>query len=109
MGTDEKKEVERRRRENINDGIMEIVSQVPGGSDPKVGKGILLKRASDYLSTLKKQVDHFNVELAAKDREKQEFQVGSPEWACGRGGGRADGRPSSTACGHNSRRRRKDQ
>jgi hypothetical protein len=75
MKKDSHKEVERRRRENINEGIMEIVSQVPGGQDPKVGKGILLKRASDYLTTLKTKVDQFNVELAAKEREKQEYAV----------------------------------
>ncbi|GMK53472.1 hypothetical protein CspeluHIS016_0100580 [Cutaneotrichosporon spelunceum] len=73
MKKDSHKEVERRRRENINEGILEIVSQVPGGSDPKVGKGILLKRASDYLMSLKAKVEQFNVELAAKEREKQEY------------------------------------
>lgn len=69
------KEVERRRRENINEGIMDIVAQVPGGSDPKVGKGILLKRAADYLQNLKNKVEHLTVDVASKDREKQEYAV----------------------------------
>lgn len=69
------KEVERRRRENINDGINEIARLVPGGSE-KMGKGMLLRRAADYLSDIANKMGRFDEELASKDREKQTIQVG---------------------------------
>ncbi|RSH90954.1 hypothetical protein EHS25_010130 [Saitozyma podzolica] len=70
---DSHKEVERRRRENINDGIMEIARHVPGGSD-KMGKGTLLRRAAEYLSEVTIKVENVDREIAKRDSEKQEIQ-----------------------------------
>ncbi|KAL1413182.1 basic helix-loop-helix protein [Vanrija albida] len=73
MKKDSHKEVERRRRENINDGINEIARLVPGGSE-KMGKGMLLRRAADYLSDITSKLGRFDEELASKEREKQTIQ-----------------------------------
>ncbi|WOO76861.1 Psilocybin cluster transcription regulator [Vanrija pseudolonga] len=73
MKKDSHKEVERRRRENINDGINEIARLVPGGSE-KMGKGMLLRRAADYLGDIANKMGRFDEELTSKDREKQTIQ-----------------------------------
>lgn len=69
------KEVERRRRENINDGITEIGRYVPGGQDPKVGKGLLLKRAAEYIREMTDRVARADEDLAAWENEKQALLV----------------------------------
>lgn len=70
----EQKEVERRRRENINDGIGEIARLVPGGLE-KMGKGTLLRRAAEHLVELTDKVTRFDTELAKRETEKAEAQV----------------------------------
>lgn len=49
--TRQQKEVERRRRENINEGINMISALVPTGND-KQGKGTILRRAAEYMQEL---------------------------------------------------------
>lgn len=71
------KEVERRRRENINDGINEIARLIPGGQD-KVGKGQLLRRAAEHLAQVKERLSRVDAELAQKDHEKAIIKV-SPD------------------------------
>lgn len=73
---DMQKEVERRRRENINDGIAEIARYIPNGQDPKLGKGQLLKLAAEYLNEMTERIRRFDAEMAIKEREKQELRVG---------------------------------
>ncbi|WWC62753.1 uncharacterized protein I303_105350 [Kwoniella dejecticola CBS 10117] len=70
---DSHKEVERRRRENINDGINEIAQLIPGGLD-KQGKGTLLKRAAAYLVDLVDKIRVGQEELGKKDAEKVDLE-----------------------------------
>lgn len=70
------KEVERRRRENINDGINEIARLIPGGQD-KVGKGQLLRRAAEHLAQVKDRLARVDAELAQKEHEKSTMKVSS--------------------------------
>jgi len=66
--------VERRRRENINDGIGEIARLIPGGLE-KMGKGTLLRRAAEHLAMMVEKVARFDEELAKREVEKAEIQV----------------------------------
>jgi bHLH factor len=50
-----KKEVERRRREAINDGICDIQRLIPGLKD-KAGKGSVLRSAAEYIEDLQRQL-----------------------------------------------------
>ena len=49
------KEVERRRREAINDGICDIQRLIPGLKD-KAGKGSILRSAAEYIEDLQRQI-----------------------------------------------------
>lgn len=71
------KEVERKRRDNINEGIMQIGRFVPGCSE-KLGKGQILKLAAQYLSELTGK-DGSSSSSAAKSNEPniQKLQVRS--------------------------------
>ncbi|WRT67933.1 uncharacterized protein IL334_004907 [Kwoniella shivajii] len=71
---DSHKEVERRRRENINDGINEIAQLIPGGTD-KQGKSALLKRAAQYLVELSEKVRVGDEEITKRDIEKQDLEA----------------------------------
>ncbi|WWC70928.1 uncharacterized protein I206_104880 [Kwoniella pini CBS 10737] len=71
---DSHKEVERRRRENINDGINEIAQLIPGGTD-KQGKGMLLKRAAAYLVDLVDKIRVGQEELSKRQGEKIDLEA----------------------------------
>ncbi|WWD05024.1 hypothetical protein V865_003095 [Kwoniella europaea PYCC6329] len=71
---DSHKEVERRRREGINDGINEIAQLIPGGTDRK-GKGTVLKRAVAYIIELNDKVRADQEELTKKDIEKHDLEA----------------------------------
>ncbi|WWC88543.1 uncharacterized protein L201_003454 [Kwoniella dendrophila CBS 6074] len=71
---DSHKEVERRRRVNINDGINEIAQLVPGGKD-KQGKSTLLKRAATYLIELTEKLRIGEEETTKREIEKQDLEA----------------------------------
>ncbi|WVR06488.1 hypothetical protein IAU60_003519 [Kwoniella sp. DSM 27419] len=71
---DSHKEVERRRRENINDGINEIAHLIPGGMD-KQGKGMLLKRAATYIIELVEKAARMEEDGQKRDVEKQDLEA----------------------------------
>lgn len=69
------KEVERRRRETINDGMTEIALIIPGGTD-KMGKSALLRSAAQYMKELMHQVESINEDRAKWAQEKSDLEVG---------------------------------
>ncbi|KAK8858737.1 hypothetical protein IAR55_002966 [Kwoniella newhampshirensis] len=71
---DSHKEVERRRRENINDGINEIAQLIPGGME-KQGKGTLLKRAAQHISELTEKLARAADELTKQAVETQNWRT----------------------------------
>ncbi|WVW84857.1 hypothetical protein I302_106892 [Kwoniella bestiolae CBS 10118] len=71
---DSHKEVERRRREGINEGINEIAQLIPGGTD-KQGKGTVLKKAVAYIIELSDKLRADQEELTKKDIEKQDLEA----------------------------------
>ncbi|WVF68977.1 hypothetical protein IAT40_003751 [Kwoniella sp. CBS 6097] len=71
---DSHKEVERRRRENINDGISEIAQLIPGGLE-KQGKGNLLKRAANYIIEMSEKVARADEEAGKREVEKQDLEA----------------------------------
>ncbi|KAL7423055.1 basic helix-loop-helix protein [Cryptotrichosporon argae] len=79
---DSHKEVERRRRENINDGINELAKLVPRTQyDGKMGKGVMIRHAAEYLQSimlrneeLEKQVEALTNDKAAATLQLQEAQ-----------------------------------
>ncbi|OCF37181.1 hypothetical protein I317_00095 [Kwoniella heveanensis CBS 569] len=71
---DSHKEVERRRRENINDGINEIAQLIPGGLE-KQGKGNLLKRAATYIIEMSEKVARADEEAGKREVEKQDLEA----------------------------------
>ena len=72
------KEVERRRRENINDGINDLVRLLPGGLSDKVGKGLLLRRAAEHLAVLTERSNTMSEELTQLRADKHDLNV-SPD------------------------------
>lgn len=72
------REIERRRRETINDGINDLARLVPGGLE-KMGKGALLRLASEYMADLAGKVERFDAELGRVEKEKQQLRV---SWWC---------------------------
>ncbi|WVQ96493.1 hypothetical protein IAU59_003598 [Kwoniella sp. CBS 9459] len=71
---DSHKEVERRRRENINDGINEIAQLIPGGLE-KQGKGNLLKRAATYIIEMSEKVARADEEAGKREAEKLDLEA----------------------------------
>ena len=69
--------MERRRRENINDGITEIAKHVPGGCE-KMGKGTFLQRAAQYMEEIAARANVHDAELAKKEQERASAQVRWP-------------------------------
>ncbi|KAK4684380.1 hypothetical protein P7C73_g5798, partial [Tremellales sp. Uapishka_1] len=70
----EQKEVERRRRENINDGINEIARLVPNLTEKQMGKGTVLRRAAEYISELKDKIERIDEDAQKRDVEKAELE-----------------------------------
>lgn len=70
------KEVERRRRENINVGIDELALLLPDtNSSGKEGKSVILKRAATHMGELTRTVNHLRAEQAQSDQARMDFQV----------------------------------
>jgi hypothetical protein len=68
------KEVERRRRENINEGINDLAKLIPEGTD-KMGKGAFLRRAVEHVEHLTAKNKEFSDLLTGLDHDKAEMQV----------------------------------
>lgn len=66
--------MERRRRENINDGLMEIAKHVPGGFE-KMGKGTFLRKAAERLAEVTIKADLWDAEQANKGQGDAELRV----------------------------------
>ena len=75
---DEQKEVERRRRGNINDGINELGRLVPNGSGEKA-KGAILSRAVQYIHHLKeneaRNIEKWTLEKLLMDQAMGDLQA----------------------------------
>ncbi|KAF7303091.1 BHLH domain-containing protein [Mycena kentingensis (nom. inval.)] len=75
---DNHKEVERRRRGNINDGINELGRIVPSGSGEKA-KGAILSRAVQYIHHLKeneaRNIEKWTLEKLLMDQAMGDLQV----------------------------------
>jgi len=77
---DRQKEVERRRRENINVGIDELALLLPDtNSSGKEGKSVILKRAATHMAELTRTVNHLRAEQAQLDQARMDFQVRDPD------------------------------
>lgn len=68
------KEVERKRRDNINEGIVQIGRLVPTATD-KLGKGHVLRLAVQHMTELAAKVEQADSNYARLDEEKQKIQV----------------------------------
>ncbi|KAJ7270671.1 hypothetical protein B0H12DRAFT_1008823 [Mycena haematopus] len=75
---DNHKEVERRRRGNINEGINELGRIVPSGSGEKA-KGAILSRAVQYIHHLKeneaRNIEKWTLEKLLMDQAMGDLQV----------------------------------
>ncbi|KAH8824046.1 hypothetical protein DL96DRAFT_1670772 [Flagelloscypha sp. PMI_526] len=75
---DNHKEVERRRRGNINEGINELGRIVPSGSGEK-SKGAILSRAVQYIHHLKeneaRNIEKWTLEKLLMDQAMSEIQA----------------------------------
>ncbi|KAJ6463515.1 hypothetical protein C8R45DRAFT_840960 [Mycena sanguinolenta] len=75
---DNHKEVERRRRGNINEGINELGRIVPNGSGEKA-KGAILSRAVQYIHHLKeneaRNIEKWTLEKLLMDQAMGDLQV----------------------------------
>ena len=76
------KEVERRRRENINEGINDLAKLIPEGTD-KMGKGAFLRRAVEHLEGLTTKNKEFENLISSLDHDKGEMQVSFTALALG--------------------------
>ncbi|KZT35652.1 HLH-domain-containing protein, partial [Sistotremastrum suecicum HHB10207 ss-3] len=76
---DNHKEVERRRRGNINEGINELARIVPNGAGEKVAKGAVLSRAVQYIHHLKdneaRNIEKWTLEKLLMDQAMGDSQV----------------------------------
>lgn len=74
---DNHKEVERRRRGNINEGINELARLIPNGHGDKA-KGAVLQRAVQYVKQLKeneqKSAEKWTMEKLLLDQSNEELQ-----------------------------------
>ena len=64
---DDRKEVERRRRENIADGIKQLEQLLPDGGDGKESKASVVARAAQYIKALEEE-DAINMEKWALEK-----------------------------------------
>ncbi|ORY30541.1 hypothetical protein BCR39DRAFT_528616 [Naematelia encephala] len=71
---DSHKEVERRRRDNINDGLTELASLLPEGA-AKRGKSELLRHATRHLAEVNAKAYEYDRDMAKRDAEKAELQA----------------------------------
>jgi transcriptional regulator CBF1 len=78
MRKDNHKEVERRRRGNINDGINELSRLLPSSNGDKA-KGAVLQRAVAYMSQLKeneaRSIEKWTIEKMMMDKSMEEVHV----------------------------------
>ncbi|RXK40029.1 hypothetical protein M231_02669 [Tremella mesenterica] len=65
-------DVERRRRDAINEGITAIAALIPHGSERS--KGAILKYAAEHLSSITERVNRSDEEIARRDAEKAALQ-----------------------------------
>lgn len=69
------KEVERKRRTNINEGIDLLVAQMNMPELEKQGKGVQLRRAVEYVAELDERVISYEKEAHELRKEKQDLEV----------------------------------
>lgn len=78
MRKDNHKEVERRRRGNINDGINELARLLPSSNGDKA-KGAILQRAVAYMSQLKeneaRSIEKWTIEKMLMDKSMEEVHM----------------------------------
>lgn len=70
------KEVERKRRTNINEGIDLLVAQINIPDLEKQGKGVQLRRAVEYVAEMDERMVGFEKEVHELRKEKQDLEVG---------------------------------
>ena len=77
--TVEQKEVERRRRGNINEGINQLAAIVPNSTGGEKAKGAILTRAVQYIHTLKdneaRNIEKWTLEKLLMDQAMHDLQV----------------------------------
>jgi len=72
------KEVERKRRNVINEGIDLLVTQMGLGEElAKAGKGAQLRRAVEYVAELGERMGGLEKEVEDLRKEKQDLEVSS--------------------------------
>lgn len=72
------KEVERKRRNNISEGIDQLVIQMGIPELEKAGKSVQLRRASEWMSELGERVGVLEKEVGDLRGEKLDLEVGFP-------------------------------
>ena len=70
------KEVERKRRNNISEGIDQLVSQMAIPELEKAGKSVQLRKASEYMAELGERVGGLEKEVGDLRGEKLDLEVG---------------------------------
>ena len=67
--------MERKRRNNISEGIDQLVAQMGIPDLEKAGKAVQLKRAVEYMAEMGERLGGVDKELEDLRREKQDLEV----------------------------------